>query len=113
MQAIDMRGILAEEDTIQRRQEALRSLLIRRTKVLHESLKQRIIRARNNGEWIEFSPGERIEQYQEERTYLQSQIDELRAEQQQTRCRLSDVKRAKKRAEKMRAAEKAIGRNRR
>ena len=77
MQATDMQGILADEDTIQRRQEALRSLLIRRTKVLRESLKQRMRRARNNGEWIELSPGECIDQYQEERTHLQSQIDEL------------------------------------
>ena len=53
MQATDMQGILADEDTIQRRQEALRSLLIRRTTVLRESLKQRMRRARNNGEWIE------------------------------------------------------------
>ena len=113
MQATDMQGILADEDAIQRRQEALRSLLIRRTKVLRESLKQRMRRARNNGEWIELSPGECIDQYQEERTHLQSQIDELRAEQQQTRGRLSDVKRAKKRAEKMRAAERAVRRNRR
>ncbi len=113
MQATDMRGILADEDDIQRRHEALRSLLIRRTKVLRESLKQRMRRARNNGEWIKLSPGECIDQYQEERTHLQSQIDELRAEQQQTRGRLSDVKRAKKRAEKIRAVEKALGRNRR
>ena len=113
MQATDMQGILADEDTIQRRQEALRSLLIRRTKVLRESLKQRMRRARNNGEWIELSPGECIDRYQEERTHVQSQIDELRAEQQQTRGRLADVKRAKKRAEKIRAAEKALGRNRR
>jgi hypothetical protein len=46
MLGTDIRGIIAEEEEVQRRKDALKSLLSMRSKQLRESLEQRIKRAR-------------------------------------------------------------------
>ena len=49
MLGTDIRGIMAEEEEVQRRRQALKSLLSMRTKQLRESLEQRIKRAKSAG----------------------------------------------------------------
>ena len=46
MLGTDIRGIIAEEEEVQRRKDALKSLLSMRSKQLRESLEQRIKRAK-------------------------------------------------------------------
>ena len=50
MLGTDIRGIMAEEEEVQRRRQALKSLLSMRSKQLRESLEQRIKRARTGGD---------------------------------------------------------------
>jgi hypothetical protein len=58
MLGTDIRGIIAEEEEVQRRKDALKSLLSMRSKQLRESLEQRIKRARICGDWIQLSQEE-------------------------------------------------------
>jgi hypothetical protein len=55
MLGTDIRGIMAEEEEVLRRRQALKSLLSMRTKQLRESLEQRIKRAKNGGDWMQLS----------------------------------------------------------
>ena len=56
MLGTDIRGIMAEEEEVQRRQEALQSLMSMRERLLRESLEARIKRARGTGDWTNLSP---------------------------------------------------------
>ncbi len=112
MLGTDIRGIMAEEEEVQRRQEALRSLMSLRARLLRESLEQRIRRARSTGDWINLSRAECANIYREERVHLRAQIEQLRVERERTRGKLSALKRAKARAQRIRAAEAASGRKR-
>ena len=112
MLGTDIRGIMAEEEEVQRRQEALRSLMSMRARLLRESLEQRIRRARSSGDWINLSRAECADIYKEERAHLRAQIEQLRVERERTRGKLSALKRAKARAQRIRAAEAASGRKR-
>src|SRR5574338_141105 len=112
MLGTDIRGIMAEEEEVQRRQEALRSLMSMRARLLRESLEQRIRRARSSGDWINLSRAECADIYKEERVHLRAQIEQLRVERERTRGKLSALKRAKARAQRIRAAEAASGRKR-
>ena len=58
MLGTDIRGIIAEEEEVQRRKDALKSLLSMRSKQLRESLEERIKRARSCGDWIQLSQEE-------------------------------------------------------
>lgn len=55
MLGTDIRGIMAEEEEVQRRQQALKSLVQMRAKQLRESLDERIKRARSSGDWTQLS----------------------------------------------------------
>lgn len=113
MLGTDIRGILAEEEEVQRRQDALKSLMSMRSKQLRESLDQRIRRARTSGVWINLSRSECANLHREEKAYLLSQLEQLRSERDRTRGKLTALKRAKARAQRIRAAEAASGRKRR
>jgi hypothetical protein len=113
MLGTDIRGILAEEEEVQRRQQALKSLLSMRAKQLRESLEERIKRARSSGDWTLLSREECASLHKQEKAYLRSQFQQLQHEQDRTRGKLTALKRAKARAQRMRAAEAASGRKRR
>ena len=113
MLGTDIRGIIAEEEEVQRRKDALKSLLSMRSKQLRESLEQRIKRARTCGDWIQLSQDECATLHKREKLHLKSQFDKLQHEQDRTRGKLSALKRAKARAQRIRAAEAASGRKRR
>ena len=105
MLGTDIRGIMAEEEEVQRRQEALQSLMSMRERLLRESLEARIKRARGTGDWTNLSPAECANIYKEERVHLRAQLE-------RTRGKLSALKRAKVRAQRIRAAEAASGKKR-
>src|SRR5215210_8525040 len=113
MLGTDIRGIIAEEEEVQRRKDALKSLLSMRSKQLRESLEQRIKRARTCGDWMHLSQEECATIHKQEKLYLKSQFDKLQLEQDRTRGKLTALKRAKARAQRIRAAEAASGRKRR
>ena len=112
MLGTDIRGIMAEEEEVQRRQEALQSLMSMREKLLRESLEARIKRARGTGDWTNLSLAECANIYKEERVHLRAQLERLKAERDRTRGKLSALKRAKVRAQRIRAAEAASGKKR-
>ena len=112
MLGTDIRGIMAEEEEVQRRQEALQSLMSMRERLLRESLEARIKRARGTGDWTNLSTAECANIYKEERVYLRAQLERLKAERDRTRGKLSALKRAKVRAQRIRAAEAASGKKR-
>ena len=103
MLGTDIRGIIAEEEEVQRRKDALKSLLSMRSKQLRESLEQR----------IQLSQEECATLHKREKLHLKSQFDKLQHEQDRTRGKLTALKRAKARAQRIRAAEAASGRKRR
>ncbi len=105
MRRTEIRGYIIEIDQICRRQEALRELLNVRTRTLRESLTQRVMRARQSGDWHTLTLEECAVRYQQERLRVREQVERLRAEYQQSRGVLSKLKRAKTRAERARAAE--------
>jgi hypothetical protein len=112
MKGTDIREIIAEEKQVQRRKEALDSLVRRRAKLLRESLEERVRRAQDHGDWDHLSQKERAGYHKEEKIYLQSQVDRLRHEQARTKRKLAELRRAKARAERIRAVEVASGRKR-
>ena len=99
MLGTDIRGIMAEEEEVQRRRQALKSLLSMRNKQLRESLEQRIKRAKTGGDWMQLSREECATLHKQEKAHLKSQLEQLQ--------------RAKARAQRIRAAEAASGRKRR
>jgi hypothetical protein len=112
MLGTDIRGILAEEEEVQRRQDALKSLMSMRAKQLRESLDQRIKRAKNYGDWTTYSRAECANLYQQEKAYLRDQLEQLRLECERTRGKLTALRRAKARAQRIRAAEAASNKRR-
>ena len=104
--------ILAEEEEVQCRKEALDLLMCRRSKLLRESLGERMRRAQEDGEWGHLSQQECAGLHREEKIYLTSQVDRLRHEQARTKGRLAELGRLKVRANLLRAAEVASQRKR-
>ena len=101
----DIREIIAEEKQVQRHKEAVDSLVRMRSKLLRESLEERVRRAQAHGEWNHLSQKECAEFHKEEKFYLESQVDRLRREQARTKGKLAELRRAKAQAERIRAAE--------
>ena len=104
MKGTDIREIIAEEKQVQRHKEALDSIVRRRAKLLHESLEERVRRAQDHGDWSHLSQEECAEFHQEEKLFLEAQVDRLRHEQARTKWKLAALKRAKAQAERIRAA---------
>ncbi|MBM4139616.1 MAG: hypothetical protein FJ244_09155 [Nitrospira sp.] len=113
MLGTDIRGIMAEEEEAQRRQDALKSLMTMRSRKLRESLEQRIKRARTSGDWTMLSKAECADLHKQEKAHLKSQLEQLQTEQVRTRGKLTVLKRAKARAQRIRAAEAEAERKRR
>ncbi len=112
MLGTDIRGILAEEEEVQRRQQALTSLMSMRSKQLRESLDQRIRRARSSGDWLNLSRAECASLHKQEKAHLRAQLEQLRIERDRTRGKLNELRRAKARAQRLRASDVASGRKR-
>ncbi len=112
MTGTNIREIIEEETQTQRHKEALDSLVRTRSKLLRESLEERMRRARDQGEWNHLSQKECAGQHKQEKLYLQSQVDRLRHEQARTKGKLAELRRAKAQAELIRAAEAASERKR-
>jgi hypothetical protein len=112
MLCTDIRGIIAEEEEVQRHKDALETLLSVRYKLMRESLEERIRRAQDKGEWIQLSQEERAALHEREKLHVKSQIDRLRHEQDRTRGKLAVLRRTKERAKSIRAAEVASQRHR-
>ena len=108
----EIREILVEEEEVQRRMEALDSLVGMRAKLLRESLEARMRRAQDNGEWSHLSHKECAGLHQEEKSYLRAQVDRLRREQARTKGMLAELRRLKVRAKLIRAAKVASERKR-
>lgn len=71
---------LADLDDIHRRQQALKSLLNRRHRLLHESLEQRIIRARKEGQDGHLTRDEWLSRHEQELVKVRGQIADLELE---------------------------------
>ena len=112
MSGTDIREIIAEEQQVQRHREALDALVRMRAKRLRESLKERMRRAQDHGEWNHLSHKECAGQHKEEKLYLKSQVNRLRHEQARTKGKLIELRRAKAQAMLIRAAEVASERKR-
>jgi len=108
-----IREIIAEEEEVQRRKDALEALLVMRSKQLREPLEDRIKRAQHGGEWIRLSQEECAAIHKREKFHLKSQFEKLQQERDRIREKLVSLKRAKARAQRIRAAEAASGRKRR
>jgi len=104
----DVREIIAEEKQVQRHKEALDSLVHMRSKLLRESLDDRMRRAQDQG----LSQKECAEFHKEEKRYLESQVDRLRREQARTKGKLTELRRAKAGAIRIRASQVASRRKR-
>jgi hypothetical protein len=102
MLGTDIRGIMAEEDEVQRRRQALKSLVTMRARQLRESLEERIKRARNSGDWTHLSKAECADLHKQEKAHLKSQLEQLQFEQNRTRGKLTALKRAKARKWRLR-----------
>lgn len=113
MLGTDIRGIMAEEEEVTRRQQALKSLVTMRARQLRESLDARIKRAQGTGDWTHLSKAECADLHKQEKAHLKSQLEKLQTEQDRTRGKLTALKRAKARAQRIRAAEAANERKRR
>ncbi len=87
--------------------------MIMRARQLRESLDERIKRARNSGNWTMLSKAECANLHKQEKAHLRSQLELLQVEQVRTRGKLTALKRAKARAQRIRAAEAAAERKRR
>src|SRR5829696_1353061 len=74
MLGTDIRGIMAEEEEVQRRQQALKSLVTMRSRQLRESLDERIKRARSSGDWTQLSKAECADLHKQEKAHLKSQL---------------------------------------
>jgi hypothetical protein len=105
MTGTDIREIIAEEKQVQRHKEALGSLVRRRSKLLRESLEERIRRAQDHGDWSHLSQKECAAQHRDEKLYLKSQVRRLCREQTRTEGKLAELRLAKRRAQRIRAGE--------
>ena len=114
MLGTDIRGIIAEEEEVQRRKDALKSLLSMRSRESTELFEQRIKRARTSGDWMQLSQ-EDVRRFTSGKSSISSlsSTESLQHEQDRTRGKLTALKRAKARAQRIRAAEAASGRKRR
>ena len=109
----DLRGIMAEEEEILRREQALKSLISLRSRQLRESLQERMRRARSSGDWVNLSKSECASLHKQEKAYVRAQIAQLDLQRQRTREKLGELRRAKARAQRIRAAEAAANKKRR
>ncbi len=113
MMGTDIRGIMAEEVEVQRRRQALKSLVTMRARRLRESLGERIKRARNRGDWPLLSKAECADLHKQEKAHLKFQLEQLNFEQDRTRGKLTALRQAKARAKRIRAREAVSERKRR
>ena len=93
---------LVDLEHIQRRQEALKSLVNRRNKRLNESLDRRIIRAREEGLEPELTREEWVRLHNEELAHVRGQLADLQMEMLHAREQGADLKRAMARAKRQR-----------
>ncbi|MCH6557785.1 MAG: hypothetical protein IH803_06175 [Nitrospirae bacterium] len=108
----DLHEILAEELAMQRRQRALKSLVVLRNRRLRESLDQRIRRARMEGLWTGLTRAQCAILHNQEKARVRKRLLELEHECVLGRGRLTGIKRAKARARRRRASQLEVSRRR-
>lgn len=101
----NLRDILTEQESIQRRQRALKSLLAMRHRRLRESLDQRIKRAHREGFWQGLSRAECQALHDQEKAFVRAQLDALECETLRGQGKLVRVRKEKARAQRQRAAQ--------
>ncbi|MGH7235622.1 MAG: hypothetical protein ACREIO_04495 [Nitrospiraceae bacterium] len=95
---------MTEQDEIELRRHALKSLVSTRKRRLGESLDQRIRRAGKQGIWGSLSRAECRDLHRQEIAHLRVQLEDLHLESALARQELTKLKRAMRRAERARAA---------
>jgi hypothetical protein len=108
----EIREILAEEEEVQCHMEPLNLLVCRRSKLLQESLEERMKRAQDNGEWCHLSQTECARLHEQEKRSLKREVDRLRFEKTRTDRMLANLRRLEARAKRIRAAQVASERKR-
>jgi hypothetical protein len=98
---------LTERAEIEVRQRALKSLVLKRNKLLRESLDQRIKRAGKQGIWATLSRSECRDLHRQEIAHLRVQLADLHLEWAYSRLEMRKLKRALTRAERLKAARRA------
>lgn len=99
---------MIEQAEIELRQRALKSLVSRRERLFGESLDQRIKRAGKQGLWGSLSRAECRGLHRQEIAHLKGQLEGLHMESALARRELTTLKRAMRRAERARAADKRL-----
>ncbi|WP_447975410.1 hypothetical protein [Nitrospira sp. Kam-Ns4a] len=100
----DQREGAVELEEIERRRQALKSLMSRRKKQLRESLDQRIKRAGEGSVWASLSRADCATLHQQEIEHLRVQLQDLHLECAQAQRQLSALRRVMTRAQRLRAA---------
>src|SRR5574341_737525 len=92
---------LADLADIHRRQQALKSLVGRRHRRLHESLDHRITRARKDGTDPGLTREEWVRLHEQELAHLRGQLADLQLEMVHARVQGTDLKRTMARAKRL------------
>ena len=99
-----------EQNDIQLRNRALRSLMRRRSKQLREPLDHRIERARKGGLGIDLTRAEWVSLHRQEMASIRVQLADLELEQGYARKQLAALKKVLARAKRLRRAQHASSR---
>lgn len=110
MMSESLRTLLTEQDDLKRRQRALHTLATTRQRRLRESLDTRIARARRSGEWHNLSRDECQLLHDQEKAMAQDQLARLERETVRGRTLLANIRKAKARLRRQRAARLAHAR---
>jgi hypothetical protein len=103
---------LADLTDIHHRQQALRSLLSRRHRRLHESLDERILRAEKDGTEPDLTREEWERLHQQELVHVRGQIADLEREILYAREQGTDLRKTMARAKRLKAAQPSKSRAR-
>jgi hypothetical protein len=92
-----------EQEEIELRQRALKSLVTKRNRLLRESLDQRIKRAGKQGVWASLTRAECRDLHKQEIEHVRVQLADLQLEWTHAQKELSKLRRAMGRAERLRS----------
>lgn len=112
MLAKNLREGVQEQSDIELRQRALKSLLAMRQKQLRESLDHRIKRARKQGEGETLTRAEWASLHRQEIAHVRGQLADLQLESAYAKGQLSRLKRAMRRAKRLRTSQANSSRKR-
>lgn len=104
----NLRESFSEQAEIQLRQRALKSLADSRRKQLAESLEHRIKRGRKGG--VRLTPAEWASLHKQEIAHIRVQLADLQLERQHARRQLTELRRIKARARRLKASRESRNR---